>query len=169
MPASAERSRDRALPPPGATPAPGISAEDWERVRLHRERSLAWIRRSDDYIAAVQRPGRPTTPDPRQPEVGRRAWDRATRQFKADLSAFVAEVPRQVPAPWPSLSPGPRGWPLRVATTMLASPYPASTGESGTAMLACGGRGDDPQRAPDRPARSRPPPDTEIEWARLDF
>ena len=89
MSTPAGRRRDHGNPQLGAAPLSGTSLEDWRRIVLKRERCIALIRRSDDYVAAAQRPGRPATPDPRQPGVGSRAWDRSTRQFREDLCAFV--------------------------------------------------------------------------------
>ena len=34
---------------------------------------------------------RPITPDPRRPEVSKRAWDKSVRQWRMDLKALAAD------------------------------------------------------------------------------
>ena len=88
---------------------PGLRAwEERECRAQHREACIAAVKRSGDYIAAVaQHLTRPVTPDPRQPEVSKRAWEKSVRQWRLDLKALVADglagrVDEPLRVPWPS-------------------------------------------------------------------
>ena len=71
---------------------PGLCAwEEWERRAQHREACIAAVKRSGDYAAVAQHFARPVTPDPRQPEVSKRAWEKCVRQWRMDLKALVAD------------------------------------------------------------------------------
>ena len=94
---------------------PGLCAwEEWERRAQHREACIAAVKRSGDYAAVAQHFARPVTPDPRQPEVSKRAWEKCVRQWRMDLKALVADglaaagsagagrVDESLRVPWPS-------------------------------------------------------------------
>ena len=71
---------------------PGLCAwEEWERRAQHREACIAAVKRSPDYIAVAQHLARPLTPDPWQPEVSKRAWEKSVRQWRMDLKALVTD------------------------------------------------------------------------------
>ena len=71
---------------------PGLCAwEEWERRAQHREACIAAVKRSGDYGAVAQHFARPVTPDPRQPEVSKRAWEKSVRQWRMDLKALAAD------------------------------------------------------------------------------
>ena len=94
----------RSLEPVTMLP-PGLCAwEEWERRAQHREACIAAVKRSPDYIAVAQHLARPLTPDPRQPEVSKRAWEKSVRQWRMDLKALVADglAGRPLRVPWPS-------------------------------------------------------------------
>ena len=83
--------------------------EEWVRRGQHRVACIEAVKRSADYIAAVaQDRARPETPDPWQPEVSKRAWEKSVRQWRMDMKALVADglagrvddEPLRVP--WPS-------------------------------------------------------------------
>ena len=90
--ASMGRAHDlRDLAPVTMLP-PGLCAwEDWERRAQHREACIAAVKRSGDYGAVAQHFARPVTPDPRQPEVSKRAWEKSVRQWRMDLKALAAD------------------------------------------------------------------------------
>ena len=108
--ASTGRAHDVRSLAPVTTLPPGLRAwEERECRAQHREACIAAVKRSGDYIAAVaQHLTRPVTPDPRQPEVSKRAWEKSVRQWRLDLKALVADglagrvddEPLRVP--WPS-------------------------------------------------------------------
>ena len=85
--------------PPGLLPE-----EEWERRRVHREACIAAVKRSDPYRAVAQHPARPLSPDPRRPEVSKRAWEKSVRHWRMKLKALAADVqgPMHVVAtsPW---------------------------------------------------------------------
>ena len=99
----------RSLAPVTMLP-PGLCAwEEWVRRGQHRVACIEAVKRSADYIAAVaQDRARPETPDPWQPEVSKRAWEKSVRQWRMDMKALVADglagraddEPLRVP--WPS-------------------------------------------------------------------
>ena len=108
--ASMGRAHDvRSLEPVTMIP-PGLCAwEEWVRRGQHRVACIEAVKRSADYIAAVaQDRARPETPDPWQPEVSKRAWEKSVRQWRMDMKALVADglagraddEPLRVP--WPS-------------------------------------------------------------------
>ena len=108
--ASMGRAHDvRSLAPVTMLP-PGLCAwEEWVRRGQHRVACIEAVKRSADYIAAVaQDRARPETPDPWQPEVSKRAWEKSVRQWRMDMKALVADglagrvddEPLRVP--WPS-------------------------------------------------------------------
>ena len=108
--ASMGRAHDvRSLAPVTMLP-PGLCAwEEWVRRGQHRVACIEAVKRSADYIAAVaQDRARPETPDPWQPEVSKRAWEKSARQWRMDMKALVADglagraddEPLRVP--WPS-------------------------------------------------------------------
>ena len=72
---------------------PGLDEEiaSWGRHYQHREACIAAVKRSGDYIAVAQHFARPVTPDPRQPEVSKRAWEKSARQWRMDMKALVAD------------------------------------------------------------------------------
>ena len=90
--ASMGRAHDlRDLAPVTMLP-PGLCAwEEWERRAQHREACIAAVKRSGDYGAVAQHFARPVTPDPRQPEVSKRAWEKSVRQWRMDLKALAAD------------------------------------------------------------------------------
>ena len=63
--------------------------DDWERRAQHREACIAAVKRSSDYVAAAQHFPRASTPDPRQAEVSKRAWEKGVRQWRMDLKALA--------------------------------------------------------------------------------
>ena len=74
---------------------PGLYAweeecELWERRAQHREACIAAVKRSGDYGAVARHYARPATPDPRQAEVSKRAWEKSVRQWRMDLKALAA-------------------------------------------------------------------------------
>ena len=72
-------------------PPLGLCAwEEWERRAQRREACIAAVKRSGDYAAVVQHSGRPATPNPRQAEVSKRAWEKSVRQWRMDLKALTA-------------------------------------------------------------------------------
>ena len=74
-------------------PPPGLEEEDpaiWERRAQHREACIAAVKGSTDYIAVARHVARPATPDPRQADVSKRAWEKSVRQWRMDLKAFAA-------------------------------------------------------------------------------
>ena len=117
--ASRGRAHDvRDLAPVTMLP-PGLCAwEEWERRTQHREACIEAVKRSPDYIAVAQHLARPLTPDPRQPEVSKRAWEKSVRQWRMDLKALVTDglagaaagsagagrvdEPEPLHVPWPS-------------------------------------------------------------------
>ena len=91
--ASMGRAHDvRSLAPVTLLP-PGLPAwEEWVRRGQHRVACIEAVKRSADYIAAVaQDRARPETPDPWQPEVSKRAWEKSVRQWRQDIKALVAD------------------------------------------------------------------------------
>ena len=107
--ASTGRAHDVRSLAPVTTLPPGLRAwEERECRAQHREACIAAVKRSGDYIAAVaQHLTRPVTPDPRQPEVSKRAWEKSVRQWRLDLKALVADglagrVDEPLRVPWPS-------------------------------------------------------------------
>ena len=71
---------------------PGLCAlEEWEHRAQHRQAYHAAVKRSGDYGAVAQHPDRPSTPNPRQPEVSKRAWEKKVRQWRMDLKALAAD------------------------------------------------------------------------------
>ena len=63
--------------------------DDWERRAQHREACIAAVKRSAVYVLAAQHFRRAATPDPRQPEVSKRAWEKGVRQWRMDLIALA--------------------------------------------------------------------------------
>ena len=47
------------------------------------------MKRSGRYIAVAQHFARPSTPNPRQAEVSKRAWEKGVRQWRMDLKALA--------------------------------------------------------------------------------
>ena len=75
---------------------PGLCAwDEWERRAQHREACIAAVKRSVDYVTVFQLFARPPTPNPRQAEVSKRAWEKGVKQWRMDLKALV---PRPVAA-----------------------------------------------------------------------
>ena len=74
---------------------PGCSLEDPERRAQHREACIEAVKRSPLYggvqfAEQSQHYARPLTPDPRQPEVSKRAWERLVREWRMQLKALIA-------------------------------------------------------------------------------
>ena len=67
-----------------------VDQERQERRALHREACIAAVKRSNDYEAVARHFARPTTPDPRQAHVSKRAWQKRMRQWRMDLKEFAA-------------------------------------------------------------------------------
>ena len=67
-----------------------VDQERQERRALHREACIAAVKRSRDYGAVARHVARPATPDPRQADVSKRAWEKSVRQWRMDLKAFAA-------------------------------------------------------------------------------
>ena len=89
--ASMSRARDvHGLAPLTMFP-PGLCAwDEWERRAQHREACIAAVKRSGDYVSGVaQHFARPSTPNPRQAGVSKRAWEKGVRQWRMDLKAFA--------------------------------------------------------------------------------
>ena len=61
-----------------------------ERRAQHREACIAAVKRSRDYGAVARHVARPATPDPRQADVSKRAWEKSVRLWRMDLKAFAA-------------------------------------------------------------------------------
>ena len=61
-----------------------------ERRAQHREACIAAVKHSGDYGAVARHVARPATPDPRQADVSKRAWEKIVRQWRMDLKAFAA-------------------------------------------------------------------------------
>lgn len=69
---------------------PGLCAwDEWERRAQHREACIAAVKRSGDYVTVAQHFARPSTPNPRQAEVSKRAWEKGVRQWRMDLKALA--------------------------------------------------------------------------------
>jgi len=79
------------LAPPTMLPGTPDDAswDEWERRAQHREAGIAAVKRSGDYVAVAQHFARPSTPDPRQAEVSKRAWEKRVRQWRMDLKALA--------------------------------------------------------------------------------
>ena len=83
--------------PPGAfitsPEPPGLERWElwglWERRAQNREACIAAVKRSGDYLAVARHFARPATPDPRQEEVSKRAWQKSARQWRMDLKALA--------------------------------------------------------------------------------
>ena len=88
--ASMSRARDvHGLAPLTMFP-PGLCAwDEWERRAQHREACIAAVKRSGDYVSVAQHFARPSTPNPRQAEVSKRAWEKGVRQWRMDLKALA--------------------------------------------------------------------------------
>ena len=71
---------------------PGLERRDlwWESRYQHRENCVAAVKRSGFYLAVAGHFARPATPDPRQKELPRRAFERGMRQWRMDLKALAA-------------------------------------------------------------------------------
>ena len=90
--ASRGRAHDlRGLAPVTILP-PGLEPwDEWERRAQHREACIAAVKRSGDYGAVAQHFARPVTPDPRKPEVSKRAWEKWVRGWRMDLKALARD------------------------------------------------------------------------------
>ena len=90
--ASRGRAHDfRGLAPATILPPEMEPWEEWERRAQHREACIAAVKRSGDYGAVAQHFARPVTPDPRKPEVSKRAWEKWVRGWRMDLKALARD------------------------------------------------------------------------------
>ena len=89
--------------------------DDWERRAQHREACIAAVKRSSDYVAAAQHFPRASTPDPRQAEVSKRAWEKGVRQWRMDLKALAVAGGGLAPGAAGVGEPHPRPRPLQGA------------------------------------------------------
>ena len=71
-----------------------------ERRAQHREACIAAVKRSGDYGAVTRHFARPATPDPRQADVSKRAWEKSVRQWRMDLKALASGGLASAGAAW---------------------------------------------------------------------
>ena len=65
----------------------------WERRGSHRRAGIAAVKRSADYIAALERCGqRPTTPCPEDRTISKRSWERSVQGWRVFLRDLAADI-----------------------------------------------------------------------------
>ena len=102
FPAFISTGDERPVHIPAFSPALGavgpnedVTEEVWQRRSAHRLAGVTAVKRSTDYVAATDDPNvpRPSTPDPTDRRVSKRAWERSVQEWRLGLKAVVANLP----------------------------------------------------------------------------
>ena len=67
-----------------------VTETDWQRRIGHRRATVSYVKSTWEYKASAANSSRPSTPNPEDRDVSKRAWEKSIQTWRQDLKDLIA-------------------------------------------------------------------------------